>query len=95
MAPFGLFCTGTPRLLAALLVLGLQVGIQLGGNFGHFNVLSAVLCNHHYSLPACVCASACLCLSVIRCLSLSLSMMSGQSSSPVMRDACEDLGHTY
>jgi hypothetical protein len=44
LAPFLLFCVGWPRAVAAGLVLLLQVGIQLGGNFGHFNVLSLVLC---------------------------------------------------
>jgi hypothetical protein len=44
LAPFALFCTGLPRAVAAAAVLALQVGIQLGGNFGHFNILSAVLC---------------------------------------------------
>ena len=44
LAPFLLFCVGWPRAVAAGLVLLLQVGIQLGGNFGHFNVLTIVLC---------------------------------------------------
>jgi hypothetical protein len=44
IVPFFVFFTGWPRLLAALVLVGLQVGIQLHGNFGYFNVLTAVLC---------------------------------------------------
>ena len=44
LAPFALFVTGYPRQIAAAAVVALQLGIQMGGNFGHFNLLSAVLC---------------------------------------------------
>lgn len=44
IVPFFIFFTGWPRLLAALVLAGLQAGIQLHGNFGYFNVLTAVLC---------------------------------------------------
>ena len=44
IVPFLVFFTGWPRLLAALVLVGLQAGIQLHGNFGYFNVLTTVLC---------------------------------------------------
>ena len=44
VAPFLLFCRGAPRVGAAAAIAGLQAGIQATGNFGHFNVLTAVLC---------------------------------------------------
>jgi hypothetical protein len=44
IVPFLVFFTGWPRLLAALVLVGLQAGIQLHGNFGYFNVLTALLC---------------------------------------------------
>ena len=40
VAPFFLFCAGWPRVGAAASIALLQVGIQLTGNFGHFNLLS-------------------------------------------------------
>jgi hypothetical protein len=42
--PFGVFWPGMPRVVAAVGIAALQVGIQLTGNFGHFNVLTIVLC---------------------------------------------------
>eukprot|EP01052_Picozoa_sp_SAG31_P008788 SAG31_NODE_450_length_15512_cov_5.788555_7_plen_426_part_00 len=42
--PFALFVAGLPRWLAGFGILGLQIGIQLTGNFGYFNVLTSVLC---------------------------------------------------
>lgn len=44
IVPFLVFFTGWPRLLAAMVLVGLQAGIQAHGNFGYFNVLTAVLC---------------------------------------------------
>ena len=44
LLPFAVFVAGWPRLLAAAGFIGLQLGIQLTGNFGYFNVLTAVLC---------------------------------------------------
>lgn len=41
--PWGLFFTGVPRFVAALGIIGLMLGIQATGNFGHFNVLTASL----------------------------------------------------
>ena len=42
--PFGVFFAGWPRTVAALGIAALQFGIALTGNFGHFNVLTVVLC---------------------------------------------------
>ena len=42
--PFFLFAGGAYRQGAALLIAALMVGIQAGGNFGHFNLLTIVLC---------------------------------------------------
>ena len=42
--PFGVFVPGLPRLAAAAGIAALQLGIALTGNFGHFNVLTVVLC---------------------------------------------------
>ena len=42
--PFGVFVSGLPRLAAAAGIAALQLGIALTGNFGHFNVLTVVLC---------------------------------------------------
>lgn len=44
IAPFGLFFTGIPRITSAALIVQLMMGIQLTGNFGYFNLLTAVLC---------------------------------------------------
>ena len=44
VAPCFFFVAGAPRLLAGGAILGLQAGIQATGNFGYFNVLTAVLC---------------------------------------------------
>ena len=44
VAPFFLFAGGAYRQGAALLIAALMVGIQAGGNFGHFNLLTIVLC---------------------------------------------------
>ncbi len=41
--PFLLFAAGTPRLIAALGYIGLMFGIHITGNFGYFNILTAVL----------------------------------------------------
>jgi len=42
VVPFMYFLNGWPRVVAALGVFGLQFGIHATGNFGYFNVLSAV-----------------------------------------------------
>ena len=42
--PFGLFIPGMPRIIAAVSIAGLMAGIQLTGNFGYFNLLTAILC---------------------------------------------------
>jgi hypothetical protein len=42
--PFLTFIPGWPRLIAAVGIVALMIGIQLGGNFGHFNLLTMVLC---------------------------------------------------
>lgn len=42
VVPFMYFLNGWPRVVAAFGVLGLQVGIHATGNFGWFNVLSAI-----------------------------------------------------
>jgi hypothetical protein len=42
--PFLVFAEGWPRLLAGLGIGSLQLGIALTGNFGHFNVLTLVMC---------------------------------------------------
>ena len=44
VAPFFLLPTGIGRAVAALAIAALMLGIQLGGNFGHFNILTAALC---------------------------------------------------
>ena len=44
LVPFLVFFEGWPRLLAAAVLVALQLGIQTHGNFGYFNVLTAVLC---------------------------------------------------
>lgn len=45
VAPVILLCAGgAARAGAALSIAALMVGIQVGGNFGYFNVLTAVLC---------------------------------------------------
>jgi hypothetical protein len=44
VAPFFLFGTGAARAYAALSIGALMVGIQLGGNFGYFNLLTIALC---------------------------------------------------
>jgi hypothetical protein len=44
VAPCMLFFTGWPRAVGALLIIALMVGIQVTGNFGFFNLLTAVLC---------------------------------------------------
>lgn len=41
--PFCLFLAGWPRVVAALGYIGLMAGIHATGNFGYFNVLTAVL----------------------------------------------------
>jgi len=41
--PFLYFFCGAPRLLGALLIVALQVGIQLTGTFGFFNAMTTVL----------------------------------------------------
>lgn len=43
IAPWGLFWTGLPRLAAVASIIGLMFGVQITGNFGHFNILSAAL----------------------------------------------------
>jgi|TARA_B110000908_G_C9991867_1_gene330153 hypothetical protein len=43
VVPFLYFISGTPRLIAACCNIALMGGIQLTGNFGFFNVLTAVL----------------------------------------------------
>ncbi|CAE7656556.1 Lmf1, partial [Symbiodinium sp. KB8] len=52
--PFFVFFCGLPRLIAAFGFWGLQFGIQLGGNFGYFNLLyalaSTVLLDHSASV---------------------------------------------
>ena len=40
VAPFMLFFPGPPRAIAGVLFISLMIGIQLCGNFGHFNVLT-------------------------------------------------------
>ncbi|MEO6877939.1 MAG: lipase maturation factor family protein, partial [Gemmatimonadaceae bacterium] len=42
--PFLIFFPGAPRTIAAIGIAGLMIGIQLGGNFGFFNVLVVALC---------------------------------------------------
>ncbi len=42
--PFLIFIPGAPRAIAAVGIAGLMVAIQLGGNFGFFNLLVAALC---------------------------------------------------
>lgn len=44
IAPLFLFSVGTPRVTAAAAIGALMIGIQLCGNFGHFNLLTIVLC---------------------------------------------------
>ena len=44
VAPFLLLPAGTLRALAAASIGALMLGIQLTGNFGHFNVVTTVLC---------------------------------------------------
>ncbi len=44
LVPFGLFWTGPVRVASALMIMALQVGIWLGGNFGFFNLLTLALC---------------------------------------------------
>ena len=44
VAPVFLFMQGTARAVAALSIGVLMLGIQLGGNFGFFNLLTVVLC---------------------------------------------------
>lgn len=43
IAPWFLFCTGIPRLVAAAAIVSLMFGIQLMGNFGYFNVLTSAI----------------------------------------------------
>lgn len=43
IAPWGLFWIGLPRFIAATSIIGLMIGIQCTGNFGHFNLLTSVL----------------------------------------------------
>jgi hypothetical protein len=42
--PFLIFFPGIPRITAAIGIVGLMIAIQLGGNFGFFNVLVVALC---------------------------------------------------
>lgn len=42
--PFLVFVPGWPRLVAAAGLFSLQIGIQLHGNFGWFNILTTTLC---------------------------------------------------
>ena len=42
--PFLIFVPGTPRLIAAGAIFGLMLAIHVTGNYGHFNLLVAVLC---------------------------------------------------
>ena len=44
VTPFLIFVPGYPRLVAAGAIASLMVAIQLTGNYGHFNVLTLVLC---------------------------------------------------
>ena len=44
LVPFLFFATGAWRVGAGVATVALQLGIQATGNFGHFNVLTAVLC---------------------------------------------------
>ncbi len=44
IVPFFVFFPGPLSVLAAVLIAGLMVGIQLTGNFGYFNIGMAVLC---------------------------------------------------
>jgi (2Fe-2S) ferredoxin len=44
VVPFFIFFTGAPRLVAAVAIAALMAGIQLTGNFGSFNLLTAILC---------------------------------------------------
>ena len=44
VAPFFLLPAGGGRVVAACCIGALMAGIQAGGNFGHFNVLTIVLC---------------------------------------------------
>ena len=43
IAPWFVFCTGVPRLVAAAAIVSLMFGIQLMGNFGYFNVLTTAI----------------------------------------------------
>lgn len=42
--PFLIFLPGAPRVLAAIVIGGLMIGIQLTGNFGFFNLLTLSCC---------------------------------------------------
>ena len=55
VVPFGLFLPGWPRVLAGVGTVGLMVGIHLTGNWGHFNILTALV-----ALSAVETASPCL-----------------------------------
>jgi hypothetical protein len=44
LVPFLIFIPGPPRLLAAVAISALMIGIQLVGNFGFFNLLVVTLC---------------------------------------------------
>ena len=44
LCPFLLFLPGLPRLLAGASIAGLMAGIWATGNYGYFNLLTAVLC---------------------------------------------------
>jgi len=44
IAPFLIFIPGLPRLLAAVLIVLLMIGIQFCGNFGFFSLLTSATC---------------------------------------------------
>jgi hypothetical protein len=44
VAPFLVLVPGPARLVGAIAILGQMLGIQLTGNFGYFNLLTAALC---------------------------------------------------
>lgn len=44
LLPFAFLASRTPRMIAGLAMIGLQIAFMLTGNFGFFNVLTIVLC---------------------------------------------------
>src|SRR5262249_52410402 len=44
LVPFLIFIPGEIRILAAFAIISLMIAIQMTGNWGHFNILTIVLC---------------------------------------------------